>query len=31
MDNEGAEDSIEEIGFDRKTVFGNKKNSTIRI
>ena len=26
MDNEGAEDSIEEIGFDRKTVFGNKKN-----
>ncbi len=27
MDNDAAEDSIEEIGFDRKTVFGNKKNS----
>lgn len=27
MDNDTAEDSIEEIGFDRKTVFGNKKNS----
>ena len=31
MDNDETEDSIEEIGFDRKTVFGNKKNSTIRI
>lgn len=27
MDNDAVEDSIEEIGFDRKTVFGNKKNS----
>ena len=27
MDSEETEDSIEEIGFDRKTVFGNKKNS----
>ena len=27
MDNEETEDSIEEIGFDRKTVFGNKRNS----
>lgn len=26
MDNDAAEDSIEEISFDRKTVFGNKKN-----
>ena len=26
MDSEETEDSIEEIGFDRKTVFGNKKN-----
>lgn len=28
MDNEETEDSIEKISFDRKTVFGNKKNST---
>ena len=27
MDSEETEDSIEEIGFDRKTVFGNKRNS----
>lgn len=27
MDSKETEDSIEEIGFDRKTVFGNKKNS----
>lgn len=27
MDNDETEDSIEEIGFDRKTVFGNKKSS----
>lgn len=27
MDNNETEDSIEEIGLDRKTVFGNKKNS----
>ena len=27
MDNDATEDSIEEICFDRKTVFGNKKNS----
>ncbi len=27
MDSEETEDSIEEISFDRKTVFGNKKNS----
>ena len=27
MDSEEKEDSIEEIGFDRKTVFGNKRNS----
>lgn len=27
MDNDEMEDSIEEISFDRKTVFGNKKNS----
>ncbi len=27
MDSEETEDSIEEIGLDRKTVFGNKKNS----
>ena len=27
MDNDETEDSIEEIGLDRKTVFGNKKNS----
>ncbi len=27
MDNEETEDSIEEIGLDRKMVFGNKKNS----
>lgn len=27
MDNDEAEDSIEEISLDRKTVFGNKKNS----
>ena len=27
MDNEETEDSIEEIGFDRKTVFRNKRNS----
>ena len=26
MDNDETEDSIEEIGLDRKTVFGNKKN-----
>ena len=26
MDNDEAEDSIEEISLDRKTVFGNKKN-----
>ena len=26
MDSEETEDSIEEIGFDRKTVFGNKRN-----
>ena len=26
MDSSETEDSIEEIGFDRKTVFGNKKN-----
>lgn len=26
MDNDATEDSIEEISFDRKTVFGNKKN-----
>ena len=31
MDNDETEDSIEEIGLDRKMVFGNKKNSTIRI
>ena len=28
MDNEETEDSIEKIIFDRKMVFGNKKNST---
>lgn len=27
MDNDETEDSIEEIGLDRKMVFGNKKNS----
>ena len=27
MDSEETEDSIEEISFDRKTVFGNKRNS----
>jgi hypothetical protein len=27
MDSEETEDSIEEICFDRKTVFGNKRNS----
>ena len=27
MDSEETEDSIEEIGFDRKTVFGNKRSS----
>lgn len=27
MDNDETEDSIEKIGLDRKTVFGNKKNS----
>lgn len=27
MDSEETEDSIEEIGFDRKMIFGNKKNS----
>ena len=27
MDSEETEDSIEEIGFDRKAVFGNKRNS----
>ena len=27
MDNDETEDSIEEIGFERKTVFGNKKDS----
>lgn len=27
MDNDETEDSIEEISFDRKTVFGSKKNS----
>lgn len=27
MDNDETEDSIEEIGFNRKTVFGNKKSS----
>ena len=27
MDSEEKEDSIEEIGFDRKTVFGNRRNS----
>lgn len=27
MDNDATEDSIEEISFDRKTVFGNKVNS----
>jgi hypothetical protein len=27
MDSEETEDSIEEISFNRKTVFGNKKNS----
>lgn len=27
MDSEEIEDSIEEIGFDKKTVFGNKRNS----
>ncbi|MEY8325187.1 hypothetical protein AALB47_14985 [Lachnospiraceae bacterium 54-11] len=27
MDSEETEDSIEEIGFDRKTVFGNKRKS----
>ncbi len=27
MDSEETEDSIEEIGFERKTVFGNKRNS----
>jgi hypothetical protein len=26
MDSSETEDSIEEIGFDRKTIFGNKKN-----
>ena len=26
MDNDETEDSIEEIGLDRKMVFGNKKN-----
>ena len=31
MDNDAAEDSIEEIGFDRKTVFGNKKTHIMQI